>query len=120
MEALSKKNGMDTSRRGFLKLTSLAAAAGALSLTASGQSRRITPAIDSNLQDKAFWKTVQDQFILDPKSVYMNIRTTGSMPRRVFDNYERYNRLVARRPMGSMTDLGVDLGMTKQREKLGE
>ena len=97
----------------------LAAAVGALSLTTSCQSTGgNVAAMDPGLPDEAFWKTVQDQFILDPKRVYMNIGTTGSMPRKVLLNYERYNNIVARRPMGSMKDLGIEMGMTKQREKL--
>jgi len=121
MKSLREKDTTSMNRRNFLKLTGFAAAAGALSLTTSCQSTgEMAPAMDPGLPDDAFWRTVQDQFVLDPKSVYMNIGTTGSMPRSVLVNYERYNDLVARRPMDSMNDLGIDMGMTKQREKLAK
>ncbi len=106
-------------RRNFLKITGAAVTGGALSLALSGQSAAKTSLpINPDLPDKAFWKTVQNQFLLDPKQVYMNIGTTGAMPRKVLDNYDRYNRLVARHPMGFMDELGWEMGIPKQREKL--
>jgi len=120
MQALNERHTEGMDRRNFLKLTGIAAAGGALSLTAVCQSAtdKVLP-VDLSLPDRVFWKTVQDQFALDPKQVYMNIGTTGAMPRRVLENYDRYNRVVARHPMGFMDELGWDMGMTKQREKLG-
>jgi hypothetical protein len=105
----------------FFKLTGVAAAGGALSLTVSRQAvpQKIS-SINPRLPDKAFWKTVQNQFILDPKQIYMNIGTTGAMPRRILENYERYNHVIARHPMGFMDELGWEIGIPKQREKLGK
>jgi isopenicillin-N epimerase len=108
-------------RRNFLKLTGVAAAGGALSLTLPCQSAtKKTLSIDHGLPDKAFWKTIQDQFVLDPKQIYMNIGTTGAMPRRVLENFDKYNHVVARHPMGFMEELGWEFGIPKQREKLGK
>ncbi len=113
------KNGMD--RRNFLKLAGVAAAASAVNFTASCQSTtKKVPVIDQGLAEEAFWKNVQGQFILDPEQVYMNIGTTGAMPLRVLDNYDKNNRIVARYPMGFTDELGWEFGFPKQREKLGE
>jgi len=56
--------------------------------------------------DRGFWKKVQNAFVLDRRQVYMNIGTTGSTPRHVLDNYDRYNRLVAKDPW----DMGGEWG----------
>jgi selenocysteine lyase/cysteine desulfurase len=98
-EAL-ENNGMN--RRSFLKLASYTAASGAAALTIP---KAVSTAIaaprtrkDENWLEKRFWKKVQNLFTLDPKLVYMNIGTTGSMPRFVLSNYNYYNRVVARNP----------------------
>jgi selenocysteine lyase/cysteine desulfurase len=92
-------------------------AGGALSLTMPRQSASKTvTTIDHSLPDKKFWKNIQDQFILDPKQVYMNIGTTGAMPRTVLENYNKYNHIVARHPMGFMNEMEIP----KLREKLGK
>lgn len=51
-----------------------------------------------NSQSKGFWKKVQNQFVLDKRTTYMNIGTTGSMPRHVLQNYDDNNQLVAKYP----------------------
>lgn len=106
-------------RRNFLKLAGLAAAGGAIGLNTACQSTiKKVPSIDHALSDKSFWKRVQVQFILDPDQTYMNIGTTGAMSLKVLDNYDRYNRVVARHPMGFSDELGWDFGLIKQREHL--
>ena len=108
-------------RRSFLKLAGIAAAGGAISLNAGSQSAaKEIPPVEHGLPEKNFWKNVQNQFALDPEQVYMNIGTTGAMPRRVLKNYDKYNRVVARHPMGFMDELGWDFGFPGQREKLGK
>lgn len=108
-------------RRKFLKLVGVAAAGSAVSLNTACQptAKKISP-IDGSLTGRKFWKNVQDQFMLDPNQTYMNIGTTGAMPARVLDNYDRYNRVVARHPMGFSDELGWDFGFRKQRDKLGK
>jgi selenocysteine lyase/cysteine desulfurase len=122
MEALHERYVKGVDRRNFLKLTGLAAAASALSLTTSSCQtlEKVTPVMVPGPPDSDFWKTVQGQFVLDPKKVYMNVGTTGSMPRKVLANYEAYNNLVAQRPMDFMDDLGTDIRLTTQRGKLAE
>jgi isopenicillin-N epimerase len=120
MQTSTERHTEDIDRRSFLKLAGIAAAGGAISLATACQSTtKKVPPIYPGLPDKEFWKNVQDQFVLDPKQVYMNIGTTGAMPRRVLENYDRYNKVVARHPMGFMDELGWDFGITRQREKLG-
>ena len=120
MDASSKSNAGGIDRRNFLKIAGIAAAGSAVSLGTACQSTiKKIPPIDHDLPDTAFWKNVRDQFLLDPEQTYMNIGTTGAMPLRVLDNYDRYNRVVARHPMGFSDELGWDFGFVKQREKLG-
>ena len=120
MKISPKGNIQNKGRRSFLKLAGIAAAGGAIGLNTACQSTlEKLPAIDHTLTEKRFWKTVQQQFALDPEQVYMNIGTTGAMPIRVLENYDRYNRVVARHPMGFMDELGWDFGLNKQREALG-
>ena len=120
MKAFTKRNTGGVDRRDFLKLTGIAAAGGALSIATSCKSTaKNIPPVAQGLPENAFWKSVQDQFLLDPKQTYMNIGTTGAMPLRVLENYDKYNRVVARHPMGFSDELGWDFGFTKQREKLG-
>ena len=121
MQASNKRYAENIDRRNFLKLTGGTTLGGALGLTMSCQSTtKKLPPIDSSLPDKEFWKTVRDQFVLDPNQVYMNIGTTGAMPQRVLDNFNRYNHVVARHPIGFMDELGWEIGIPKQREKLGK
>ncbi len=116
-----KKYTTNINRRNFIKLTGIAATGSTLGLNSSCQrGPQGVPPIDSSLPDKAFWKRVQDQFTLDPKQIYMNIGTTGAMPRRVLENFDKYNRMVARRPLSFMDELGWEIGIPKQRKKLGK
>jgi isopenicillin-N epimerase len=120
MKMSPKRNIENKGRRSFLKLLGIAAAGGAIGLNTACRSAagKIPATIDHTLSEKRFWKTVQEQFVLDPDQVYMNIGTTGAMPMRVLENYDRYNRVVARHPMGFMDELGWDFGLHKQRESL--
>ncbi len=121
MRVLNKRNSDGIDRRNFLKLAGLAAAGSAVSLTTTSQAgTNKIPPIDQGLPEGAFWKNVQDQFILDPEQIYMNIGTTGAMPLKVLESYDKYNRVVARHPMGFTDELGWDFGFPKQREKLGK
>ena len=121
MRASTEINTRGVDRRNFLKLAGAAVAGGALSLaTACKSATKNIPAVVQGLPDKEFWKSVRDQFALDPGQTYMNIGTTGAMPLRVLDNYDKYNRMVARHPMGFSDELGWDFGFPEQREKLGK
>jgi isopenicillin-N epimerase len=121
METAIERHIENIDRRNFLKIAGIAAAGGAIGLNTACQSTSIkVPSIDHGLSEKGFWKRVQKQFALVSDQVYMNIGTTGAMPLRVLENYDQYNRVVARHPMGFMDEMGWDFGMNKQREKLGK
>ena len=121
MQGKTEKNTEGIDRRKFLKIAGIAAAGSAVSLNTACQSTtKKVPPINHGLSDGKFWKNVQGQFALDPKQVYMNIGTTGAMPLKMLDNYDNYNRVVARHPMGFSDELGWDFGFQKQREKLGK
>ncbi len=93
-----KENGMN--RRGFLKLAGYSAIGGAAALAAPKALKAAVSAADvtSGSRSGNFWKKVRKSFVLDKKKVYMNIGTTGSMPKDVLKNYNDYNFLVAKDP----------------------
>ena len=108
-------------RRDFLKLAGFTVAGSAIGLnTACQATAKKIPLIDHTLSENDFWNNVRGQFELDPKQTYMNVGTTGSIPGRVLENYIKYNKIVARHPMGFSDELGWDFGFTAQREKLGK
>ena len=73
--------------------------------------------LNSN-NETGFWNSVKNQFILDPKVTYMNIGTTGSMPKDVIKNYNDYNTLSAKYPRTFESELGASFGLTGLRETL--
>ena len=103
-------SGHGTSRRRFLKGTALGlAGAGGLAALAAPKPARArgddlaerTPAwIDraDHLSDRALFRKVRRAFVLDKNFTYMNVGTTGSMPRHVLRAYRRNNRLIAENP----------------------
>ncbi len=90
-------------RRDFFKLAGTTAAAGAL-LTIPSWARAGRPS--TQIPETLTWEEVQNAFILDENRVYMNIGTTGSMPKHVLDEYDRLNRAVARDPWGMEGEFG--------------
>jgi isopenicillin-N epimerase len=48
--------------------------------------------------DAAFWMAVKQAFMIDPQLHYHNIGGTGALPRHVVQNYDLYNRTIARTP----------------------
>ncbi len=113
------QNGI--SRRGFFKLAGIAAAAGAAGVSfpkGAGAAPSRLLSLDARLPKDLFWKGVQKQFIMDPKVVYMNIGTTGSMPQQILKNYQKYNELAAFHPRTFEAELGADFGLPAQRAEL--
>lgn len=103
------KQGPVMDRREFLKLAggaAMASVAGAAPLSAFAAAPDIPVGVDPNLPDPAFWNQVRGLFVLDPTSVYMNIGTTGSMPREVLRKYAQYNETVARDPWAMNDEWG--------------
>jgi len=112
--------GSGVTRRGFIKLAGCAAFGGAAAIAlpdiaAAGKSDRVKPAL---APEAHFWEKVRQEFILDPNVVYLNIGTTGAMPRRVLENYVEYNRLAASRPRTFESELGATFGLPDQRAQL--
>jgi len=87
-------------RRRFLKLAGAGIGGAALAspLAALAGQGNEDFHINPHWPDQVLWRKVRQAFILDRNSVYMNIGTTGSMPGPVLDNYDEYNRTVARDP----------------------
>jgi isopenicillin-N epimerase len=99
---------MRESRRGFL--TTAAKAAAVVSAGISASFPRESFALAGG-NDAAFWESVKQSFMLDPKLHYHNIGGTGAYPRHVVANFDLNNKIVARNP-----DAGMDI--TQMRESV--
>jgi selenocysteine lyase/cysteine desulfurase len=55
-------------------------------------------AVSRSKNDKKFWQKVQKQFVLDKRTTYMNVGTTGSMPKHVLAEFNDNNKTVAKYP----------------------
>lgn len=110
MSQVNESNSKKMSRRNFLKLGgySIAGGAAALSLPKALHANSSMPRFEimPSMSERAFWKKVQDAFVLDPRKVYLNIGTTGSTPRHVLKNYNKYNCLVAKDPWAMGNEWG--------------
>jgi selenocysteine lyase/cysteine desulfurase len=103
-------DSMQLDRRGFLKLAT-AASVGAAALAAplhalAGSDDDVAFKIKPGWDNEKIFKEVRKLFSLPKNSTYMNIGTTGSMPKQVLDNYNAYNRLVAEDPWGKGGEWG--------------
>lgn len=106
------------SRRDFFRLSGMAAAGGALGFFLTGPaSAGLLPAGPAKRQND-FWHQVRKQFIIDPHVVYMNVGTTGAMPKQVLENYAAYNKLAASHPRTFESELGATFGLPNQRQHL--
>ncbi|MDF2152637.1 aminotransferase class V-fold PLP-dependent enzyme [Vibrio sp. CAU 1672] len=103
---MSHKDSINTdhSRRRFLKHASGAVVAGVSATTFSGatyakqdSSKWKVNGLDKKHDDR-LWRKVRKQFVLDKRTTYMNIGTTGSMPKHVLQGYADNNKLVAQYP----------------------
>ncbi|MCW8345577.1 aminotransferase class V-fold PLP-dependent enzyme [Vibrio sp. ZSDZ65] len=89
-------------RRNFMKGSAGVAIAGVSSTLFSSVSN--ADELDSQWNShrhstgKAFWTNIKSQFILDNSTTYMNIGTTGSMPKQVLKHYNNNNKTVAKYP----------------------
>jgi selenocysteine lyase/cysteine desulfurase len=108
-EDVRSRRAHDLHRRDFLKLAGAVAvgtAAAAAPLPALADRPGARPTFPDDLSDEKRFKKVRSLFSLDRQRTYMNIGTTGSMPRPVLDAYDDYNRLVAKEPW----DMGGEWG----------
>lgn len=114
------KKPVTLERRRFLRFAGATAAGGtAAAMTPAwakndGKGEAFSP--HSRGSGRGFWQRISHEFVLDPRTTYMNIGTTGSMPRRVIANYDRYNKLVARDPW----DMGGEWGTWPYMSELVE
>ena len=94
---IKENKGID--RRNFLKLAGYSTLGSAAALHLGNPSdAKACSSPPPSCGGSGFWNWVQRRFVLDPDKVYMNIGTTGSMPRHVLRNYDRYNHIVAEDP----------------------
>ncbi|MCL1146572.1 aminotransferase class V-fold PLP-dependent enzyme [Shewanella sp. 10N.261.52.F9] len=98
-------NLQNNDRRRFLKTTTGLAitAAGASLLPASAQAgnAEFTEAFHGNHSDHGFWNKVRKEFVLNKRTTYMNIGTSGSMPKRVLKEYNKANEQISINPWNS-------------------
>ena len=99
---------MQETRRDFLKTTMKAVAV--VTAGMSGSFPRESVALASG-SDVAFWKSVRNSFMIDPKLHYHNIGGTGAVPRHVVENFDLYNRTIARDPNATynITQMRADI-----------
>jgi len=105
LNEIKKENLLD--RRKFLKMlgtTTIGGAALAMPGIANAES---SFRLNSHCPKHRLWKMVRRAFILDHHNVYMNIGTTGSMPKPVLHKYNRYNRIVAKYPWNMNEEWGT-------------
>ncbi|WP_019614797.1 aminotransferase class V-fold PLP-dependent enzyme [Psychromonas ossibalaenae] len=108
----NKKNSSPViNRRDFLKTSTGLALAGVGGVMFSGavQAQDSDPGwhdFYSKSPNRKFWKKVRKEFILDKRNVYMNIGTTGSMPKDVLYEYNRNNKIIASNPWDMQEKFG--------------
>ncbi len=107
-ESRTQTGSEEITRRKFLSMASASALGGMTAALVCPRLARAKkgPALPINCLRKNSWHDVQKEFILDPTQVYMNIGTTGSMPRQVLDRYDYLNRVVARDPWDMEGEFG--------------
>jgi isopenicillin-N epimerase len=95
-------------RRFFLKSTAGVALTGlgATVFSSELQARTNWEKLNNKSSDKHFWKKVKKEFQLDKKTTYMNIGTTGSMPKSVLKDYDKNNHIVAKNPWNMQGKFG--------------
>ena len=97
-------------RRRFLQGTASVAAVGMgsslFSHTALADDGEHWQSLQHDKHSKRFWRDVQHQFVLDKRTTYMNVGTTGSMPKHVLKAYNKNNQRIAKDPW----DLGGRFG----------
>jgi isopenicillin-N epimerase len=106
--------GLRTSRRTFIGSAGASAAGiGVVGTFGSPRPALAEPADPpdwledaDHLPDARLFRLVKRAFLLDPQLTYMNVGTTGSMPRHVLKAYGENNRLVARNPRENLGGSG--------------
>ena len=93
-------------RRSFLKTSTGLALAGAGTMmfpsvaAAKGDEQELTQFRGHN-SDKRLWKKVRKEFVLNKRTTYMNVGTSGSMPKSILKSYARTNEMISANPWQS-------------------
>lgn len=108
MSTTDRNNTPELSRRHFLKGGAGIALAGLSASLVSGnaQANHNWDKAGKTNSDVNFWKQVAKEFTLDKKTTYMNIGTTGSMPKSVLLSYHDNNQIVASNPWDMQKKFG--------------
>lgn len=115
-----EKNKTSSDRRHFLKVATGIAAA---SMTASLLPSQVNAKpfhFNRHKQNNKHWKKIQKAFVLDKKTTYMNIGTTGSMPKSVLKNYQENNLSVAENPWDMQNKFGSWPYVTEMTTSIAE
>ncbi|MGL4476533.1 MAG: aminotransferase class V-fold PLP-dependent enzyme [Shewanella sp.] len=105
-QSVMEQEHTNIERRRFLKTTSglTLAGVGALAFPqaalASDNERQPTSFHGQQANEK-FWKKVRKEFVLNKRTTYMNVGTSGSMPEQVLENFEDYNEAISENPWQS-------------------
>lgn len=103
----NKKTESVNTRRQFLKLSS------AVALASAGSALLPNMALANdkgNFQDfydayhrnnEYFWHKIRREFVLNKRTTYMNVGTSGSIPERVIKQYHKNNERISRNPWDS-------------------
>jgi len=96
------------SRRNFLTLTAKTAAVIGSGAAVGFPRESVALCMGS---DAAFWRSVKNSFMIDPNLHYHNIGGTGAVPRHVVQNYDEYNKTIARNPNATynITQMRADI-----------
>lgn len=97
------ENSSKFNRRDFIKGGAGLAVAGLSTslFSTSAVASNVTPPLanfSDHAKDSKLWRKVKDQFTLAKDSVYMNVGTTGSMPKSVLIDFHKNNQIVAENP----------------------
>lgn len=108
MSEQENKKSTALDRRYFLKSTAGLALTGLATTLASSKAEANIDwsTLNERHSEKHFWKKVKKEFLLDRKTTYMNIGTTGSMPKSVLKEYDKNNRIVAKNPWNMQGKFG--------------
>lgn len=104
--AIHETNTEDWSpqRRGFLRALSALGAGTALGAAGSAQARNLGPRPGDLVHDRNFWERVEREFILNPRKLFMNIGTAGSMPKDVLRFFKEANEEYARESLNGYSN----------------
>lgn len=115
-----EEKGISPDRRHFLKVSTGIAAAGLTASLLPSQASAKSKNNKHQHKDKKLWHKVQKEFVLDKKTTYMNIGTTGSMPKDILKNYQENNQSVAENPWDMQNKFGEWPYVTEMTTSIAE